>query len=90
MSGPRKFSSIYYLKFIPIVFQLIMLITLSVKGADLSEAFLHWYWPVFLMLSALFFLLQLPELKNNRWHFIVNILLASASVVIALFYLFRI
>ena len=86
MSGLHKILSIYHLKFIPIVFQIIMLLTLAVKGSDLSDTFLHWYWPVFLMLSALFFLLQLPELKKNRWHFVVNIVLAAASVVISLYY----
>jgi len=87
MFSLHKFLSMYYLKFIPLVFQMIMLVILSVKGSDVSEIFLHWYWPVFLLLSAIFFLLQLPELKKNRWHFIVNIVLAASSVAVALYYL---
>ncbi len=89
MSGLQKFLSVHNLKFIPVVIQVIMLIILSTKGSDLSDTFLHWYWPVFLMLSALFFLLQLPELRKNKWHFIVNIVLAAVSVVIALYYLIK-
>ncbi len=85
----RSLASIYNLKFIPLIVQVIMLIALSTKGPGLDDSILGWYWPVFLILSAAYFLLYSLELKKKGLKFAIYIVMAAALAIVSLSYLLR-
>lgn len=85
----NKFLSIYYLKFIPLVFHILMLIFLIVRGIYLNSIVIYRYCSIMLLLIALYYIFYSIELKKNRMLFTKQILIATVFTIISINYLLR-